>query len=85
MRPLKREKNRVVPCNDAALVFSVGDAMAVFHARGVELVVELLDAAEHIDRIPTAELKALLEETVMVLGELLKRDIIPNGKTPPPS
>ena len=51
--------------------------MPVFHARGVELVVELLDAAEHIDRIPASDLKALLTETAMILGELLKRDVPP--------
>ena len=54
--------------------------MPVFHARGVELVVELLDAAEQIDQIPAAELKALLEETAMILGELLKRDVIPEQR-----
>lgn len=40
--------------------------MPVFHGRGVELVAELLDAAE-----PQGDLKALLTETAMVLGELL--------------
>jgi hypothetical protein len=54
--------------------------MPVFHARGIELVVELLDAAEHIDRIPSAEVKALLEETAMILGELLKRDVPPQQR-----
>jgi hypothetical protein len=54
--------------------------MPVFHVRGVELVVELLDAAEHIDRLPTVELKALLEETAMILGELLKRDVPPQQR-----
>ena len=54
----KRGAPRLVPCNMQRQLF-MGDGMP--HARGVELVVELLDAAEHIDRIPTAELTALLE------------------------
>jgi hypothetical protein len=45
------------------------------HARGVELVVELLDAADHFDRLKPDEVKALLLDSAYVLGELLKRDI----------
>ncbi|NGN43496.1 hypothetical protein G6N74_20705 [Mesorhizobium sp. CGMCC 1.15528] len=49
--------------------------MPQLHARGVELVVELLDAAEHLEKIPAAEVKKLLRETSLVLGDLLARDI----------
>ncbi len=49
--------------------------MPQLHARGVELVVELLDAAEHFEKIPAAEIKKLLRETSVVLGQLLVRDI----------
>jgi hypothetical protein len=49
--------------------------MPQLHARGVELVVELLDAAEHLEKMPAAEIKKLLRETSLVLGDLLARDI----------
>lgn len=54
--------------------------MPQLHARGVELVVELLDAAEYLEQIPAAEIKKLLRETSLVLGELLARDIVPGSK-----
>ena len=44
---------------------------------GVELVVELLDAADHVHNINPIDLTALLRETAAVLGDLLKRDIPP--------
>jgi hypothetical protein len=49
--------------------------MPELHARGVALVVELLEAADHIDRFKPDDVAALLRETAEVLGELLKRDI----------
>jgi predicted ATPase len=49
--------------------------MPELHARGVELVVELLDAADHVHNLKPEELAALLRETATVLGELLQRDI----------
>jgi hypothetical protein len=49
------------------------------HARGIELVVELLDAAEHFEKMPVDEVKKLLRETSLVLGDLLIRDITPLG------
>ncbi|MDW6026404.1 hypothetical protein SAZ10_32055 [Mesorhizobium sp. BAC0120] len=45
------------------------------HQRGVELVVELLDAIDDIERLDTEEVRALLKETAFVLGEVLKRDV----------
>jgi hypothetical protein len=49
--------------------------MPELHQRGVDLVVELLEAADSIDRIERAEIEALLRETAAVLGDLLARDI----------
>jgi hypothetical protein len=55
--------------------FEETSAMPQLHARGVDLVVELLDAADHLTRFTPAETRDLLKEAAMVLGELLKRDI----------
>jgi hypothetical protein len=49
--------------------------MPHLHMKGVDMVVDLLDAAEHVDRLSEDELKELLREAANVLGELLKRDI----------
>ena len=43
--------------------------------RGVELVVELQDAADRVDDMKPQEVRRLLLETATVLGDLLKRDI----------
>ncbi len=45
------------------------------HARGVELVVELLEAAEHVEQFSPNEQRTLLRETAHILAELLKRDV----------
>lgn len=44
------------------------------HARGLELVVELLEAAEHVDRLTVEEQRTLLVQAAEVMGELLARD-----------
>jgi hypothetical protein len=49
--------------------------MPHLHMRGVDMVVDLLDAAEHVDKLSQDELKDLLLEAANVLGELLKRDV----------
>ncbi len=49
--------------------------MPQLHTRGVDLVVDLFDAAEHFERLTPSETKALLLEAANVLGEILKRDI----------
>jgi hypothetical protein len=51
--------------------------MPELNARGVELVVELLDAADNVGNLKPDELAALLRETAAVLGDLLKHDIRP--------
>ena len=48
--------------------------MPELHQRGVEMVTDLLDAADNIERLPADELKALLREAALVLGDLLARD-----------
>jgi len=53
--------------------------MPQLHARGVELVIELMDASEHLESLPTDHVKKLLRETSFVLGQLLVRDI-PSGR-----
>lgn len=45
------------------------------HARGLELVVELLEAADHIEQLAPQEHRALLQEASQVMGELLARDV----------
>lgn len=47
--------------------------MPQLHARGVDVVVELLDAADHVERLTPAETKALLKEAAIVLGRLVGR------------
>ena len=49
------------------------------HIRGVELVVELLEVAEHLESFSPPEMKRLLKETSDVLAELLKRDVPPGS------
>jgi len=58
---------------------SLDDAMPQLHARGVKLVVELMDASEHLEKLPPHYLKKLLREISFVLGQLLVRDI-PAGR-----
>lgn len=45
------------------------------HMRGVELVVELQDAADLAHELTPSEIRRLLLETASVLGDLLKRDL----------
>lgn len=45
------------------------------HQRGVDLLVDLMDAEQHFDEFPSAELKKLISEAVVVFGQLLERDI----------
>ena len=49
--------------------------MPELHRRGVELLVDLLDAADQVASMDQEELRSLLRETAKVLGDLLKRDI----------
>ena len=49
--------------------------MTKLHMRGVELVHELLSAADHLDKMKPQDVVDLLRETATVLGDLLKRDV----------
>jgi len=55
--------------------------MPKLHAHGVELVMNLLDAADHFDSLPRDHIRALLVEAAQVLGDLLQRDR-PEGMKP---
>ena len=56
--------------------------MAQLHMRGVELVLELLDAAEHVHQMTPGEIQLLLKDTAQVLGDLLARDIRDEDREP---
>ncbi len=45
------------------------------HRRGVDLLVNLMDAEEHFDQVTPDELRQLISEAVIVFGQLLERDI----------
>lgn len=45
------------------------------HQRGVDLLVNLMDADEHFDALSRDELRRLISEAIVVFGELLKRKI----------
>ncbi|MGN6773196.1 MAG: hypothetical protein ACTHJQ_25630 [Rhizobiaceae bacterium] len=45
------------------------------HQRGVDLLLDVMDAAEHVDKLSHDEMRRLLKEVADVLGELLKRDV----------
>lgn len=49
--------------------------MPALHQQGLDLVVELLDAADHPEALSEAELRALLRSAAQVLGDLLQRDV----------
>ena len=45
------------------------------HQRGLELVVELLEAAERLDTLSLQEHRTLLLEAAQIMGDLLARDV----------
>jgi hypothetical protein len=49
--------------------------MAELHQRGVELVVQLLDAADDPHALSEQDMQALLREAARILGGLLTRDM----------
>lgn len=55
--------------------------MPVLHQRGVDLLIQVMDAKDHIDSLSREEIRKLLIEVSDVLMHLLERDI----PTPPPS
>lgn len=54
------------------------------HQQGVDLLVNVMDAADHLDKFSQEELRSLLIEVAQVLGDLLKRDVpVERGGTGP--
>jgi len=54
--------------------------LPVLHQRGVDLLIEVMDAKDHIDSLSREDIRKLLVEVSDVLMHLLERDI----PTPPP-
>jgi hypothetical protein len=49
--------------------------MPQLHQRGVDLLLNVMDAAEHVEKLSHDDMRQILEEVAKVLGELLKRDV----------
>jgi hypothetical protein len=45
------------------------------HQRGVDLLLNVMDAAEHVEKLGQDDIRQILREVAEVLGELLKRDV----------
>lgn len=54
--------------------------MPLLHQRGVDLLIQVMDAKDHIDSLSREEIRKLLVEVSDVLMRLLERDI----PAPPP-
>ncbi|MCX8572985.1 hypothetical protein [Aminobacter sp. MET-1] len=54
--------------------------MPLLHQRGVDLLIQVMDAKDHIDSLSREEIRKLLVEVSDVLMHLLERDI----PAPPP-
>jgi hypothetical protein len=44
------------------------------HQRGIDLLVNVQDAADHVDSLTREDIRQILDETSVVLGRLLERD-----------
>jgi hypothetical protein len=55
--------------------------MPQLHAHGVELVLNLVDAADNVESLTQEEISDLLREAANVLSELLKRDLPDSSKS----
>ncbi|MGB3387273.1 MAG: hypothetical protein WBA88_04755 [Pseudaminobacter sp.] len=44
------------------------------HQRGVDLLVNVLDAADHIETLSPEEIRRLLKAVADVMGQILERD-----------
>jgi hypothetical protein len=49
--------------------------MPQLHQRGIDLLLNVMDAAEHAEKLSTEDIRRVLNEVAEVLGELLKRDV----------
>jgi hypothetical protein len=45
------------------------------HQRGVDLLVNLMDAEQHFDEMKPEELRRLISECVVVFGQIVERDV----------
>lgn len=45
--------------------------MSIEHLRGVDLVVELLEVADRVEDVKPGEIRGLLRQAAMVIGDLL--------------
>ena len=45
------------------------------HQRGIDLLLNLQDAIEHVDKLPSKEIRDILKEAESVLRDLLARDV----------
>lgn len=46
----------------------------LLHQRGVDLLLKVMDAADHAEKLDTNQTQALLREVVEVMGAILERD-----------
>jgi len=44
------------------------------HQRGVDLLLKVMDAADHVEKLDTNETQALLKQVADILGAILERD-----------
>jgi len=49
--------------------------MPQLHQRGVDLLLNVMDAAEHVEKLSHDDMRRILKEVAEVLGPLLKRDV----------
>ena len=46
------------------------------HNRGIELLVNAMDASDHLDELSREDMRRLLDEVIVVLGRMLERDAL---------
>jgi len=44
------------------------------HQKGVDLLVNVMDAADHVEQLSHDEIRLLLREVAEVMGQILERD-----------
>ncbi len=57
------------------------------HQRGVDLLVNVMDAADHVEQLNHEDVRRLLKEVADVMGQILERDAsiaLKNASTNPP-
>ena len=45
------------------------------HQRGIDLLVNLMDAEQHLDSMKPEELRRLLNEAIDIFGQIVERDV----------